>query len=296
MIRAPLSGLLAALMLAAPTAQAEPLTVLTAQGAVTVPATPAKIAVFDIAAIDTLTALGVIPDGTPDKLYLDYLSAVPVTPMGTLFEPDLEALAGLTPDLIIVGGRSSTQVGALSPIAQTIDMTIWEDIPGEARQRIEAYGTLFGKPEQAADLLAEFDAALTAARAAVAGKGTALIVQTNGPKVSAYGKGSRFGWLHSALDLPEAYANLTPDTHGDAVSFEFIAQANPDWLIVVDRAAAIGETASAQATLDNPLVAGTTAGQKGQILYLSSGPVYIAGGGYTSITTTLAELTAAFSK
>ena len=296
MIRAPLSGLLAALMLAAPAAQAEPIALQTAQGAVTVPATPAKIAVFDIAAIDTLAALGVTPDGTPDKLYLDYLADVPVTPMGTLFEPDLEALAGLAPDLIIVGGRSSTQVDALTPIAQTIDMTIWEDIPGEARQRIEAYGSLFGKTEKAAELMANFDAALTAARAAVAGKGTALILQTNGPKVSAYGKGSRFGWLHTALDLPEAYANLNPDTHGDAVSFEFIAQANPDWLIVIDRAAAIGETASAQATLDNPLVAGTTAGQKGQILYLSSGPAYIAGGGYTSITTTLAELTAAFSK
>lgn len=238
MIRAPLSGLLAALMLAAPVAQAGPVTVLTAQGEATVPATPAKIAVFDIAAIDTLAALGVTPDGTPDKLYLDYLSRVPLSPMGTLF----------------------------------------------------------GKTEQAAELLARYDGALGAARTAVAGKGTALIVQTNGPKVSAYGKGSRFGWLHTALDLPEAYANLNPDTHGDAVSFEFIAEANPDWLIVVDRAAAIGETASAQETLNNPQVAGTTAVKKGQILYLSSGPVYIAGGGYTSITTTLAELTAAFSK
>lgn len=296
MIRAPLFGLLAVLPLAVTMAQADPVTLLTAQGEVSVPATPDRIAVFDIAAIDTLTALGVTPDGTPDKLYVDYLSDVPVNAMGTLFEPDLEALAGLAPDLIIVGGRSSTQVDALSPIAPTIDMTIWEDIPAEARQRIEAYGTLFGKTEAAADLLATYDASLTAAKTAIAGKGTALILQTNGPKVSAYGKGSRFGWLHTALDLPEAYANLNPDTHGDAVSFEFIAEANPDWLIVVDRAAAIGETASAQATLDNPLVAGTTAGQKGQIIYLSSGPIYIAGGGYTSITTTLSELTAAFSR
>lgn len=296
MIRAPLFGLLAALPLAVSMAQADTVTVLTARGEVAVPASPAKVAVFDIAAIDTLTALGVTPDGTPDKLYVDYLADVPVTPMGTLFEPDLEALAGLAPDLIVVGGRSSTQVDALSPIAPTIDMTIFDDVPGEARQRIEAYGTLFGKTAEAAELLAGYDAALAAAQAAVAGKGTALILQTNGPKVSAYGKGSRFGWLHTALDLPEAYENLNPDTHGDAVSFEFIAEANPDWLIVVDRAAAIGETASAQATLDNPLVAGTTAGQNGQIIYLSSGPVYIAGGGYTSITTTLSELTAAFSK
>jgi iron complex transport system substrate-binding protein len=29
---------------------------------------------------------------------------------------------------------------------------------------------------------------------------------TNGPKVSTYGPGSRFGWVHAALDLPPAIA------------------------------------------------------------------------------------------
>jgi iron complex transport system substrate-binding protein len=119
---------------------------------------------------------------------------------------------------------------------------------------------------------------------------------TNGPKVSAYGRGSRFGWLHSALDLPEAFENLTPEVHGDAVSFEFIAEVNPDWLIVVDRSVAIGEKSSAQTTLDNPLVAGTTAAENDQIIYLSAAPLYIAGGGYTSLLTTLGEMTAAFIK
>lgn len=277
-------------------ALAEDVTIATAQGQMSVPAMPERVAVFDIAAIDTLAALGITPAGTPDRLYVDYLSGVPVTPMGTLFEPDAEALAGLKPDLIIIGGRSSTKGPALAPIAPVIDMTIWEDIPAEAAARITAYGDLFGRQDRAAELLATYQAKLAAARAAVAGKGRALILQTNGTKVSAYGAGSRFGWLHSALDLPEAHASLNPDTHGDAVSFEFIAEVNPDWLIVIDRAAAIGEGASARATLDNPLVAGTVAGRTGQIVHLSAAPIYIAGGGYTSITGTLDEITAAFSK
>lgn len=279
-------------------AWAEDVTITTARGEVTLPANPATLAVMDIAAIDTLAALGVVPQGVPDKLYVPYLAdrAGEATVIGTLFEPDLEALAGLDPDLIIAGGRSASQVEALSQVAPTIDMTIWEDVVGQGRDRIAAYGTLFGKEEQAARLIAALDAKLAETAAAVAGKGNALILQTNGPKISAYGAGSRFGWIHTALGLPEAHENLNPETHGDSVSFEFIAEVNPDWLIVIDRAAAIGEPASAADTLDNPLVAGTTAGQKGQIVYLSPAPIYIAGGGYTSMMTTLDELLAAFSR
>ena len=288
----------AALALSALPAFADEVTIATATGDVKLPANPATIAVLDIAAIDTLTALGVAPQGVPDKLYVPYLAdlAGKATVVGTLFEPALEALAALSPDLIIAGGRSSTQVGPLSQVAPTIDMTIWDDVVGQGRARIAAYGALFGKADKAAELTATLDAKLAEVTAAAAGKGKALILQTNGPKVSAYGKGSRFGWIHTALGIPEAHEKLNPETHGDSVSFEFIAETNPDWIIVVDRAAAIGEPASANDTLANPLVAGTTAGQKGQIVYLSAAPVYIAGGGYTSMMTTLDELLAAFGK
>ena len=287
--------LLATSLLVSP-ASAEDIQLPTATGPVSVAANPATVAVLDIAAIDTITALGVTPAGTPDHLYVPYLAdlAGKAIPVGTLFEPDLEALAALAPDLIIAGGRSSTQVEPLSAVAPTVDMTIWEDIPAEGRARIEAYGALFGKQAEAAALATAWDAKFTEAKAAVAGKGRALIVMTNGPKIAAYGKGSRFGWLHTALDLPEARENLDPETHGDAISFEFIAEVNPEWLIVVDRASAIGEAGSAQATLDNALVKGTVAGQKGQIVYLDSAPIYVAGGGFRSMMGTLDQLIAAF--
>lgn len=277
-------------------ALAADVTIATARGDVTLAAKPATLAVFDIAALDTIAALGVMPAGVPDKLYVDYLAEVGASaaPVGTIFEPNLEALAALGPDLIVIGSRSSTQGEALAPLAPTIDMTIGADLVADARARVLAYGSLFGREDKAAELVAALDAKLAAVQAAAAGKGRALILMTNGPKVAAYGKGSRFGWLHSTLNLPEAHENLNPETHGDAVSFEFIAETNPEWLIVVDRAAAIGEASSAQATLDNPLVKGTIAGTKGQIIYLNPTPLYVAGGGYTSVMGTLDELLAAF--
>jgi len=277
-------------------ATAQDIRIQTAQGEMTTASNPSNVVALDVAAIDTLSALGVSLAGVPDKVYVDYLGDLSATSVGTLFEPNMEAIANLTPDLIIAGGRSAAKVQPLSKIAPTLDMTIGEDTIADARANIATYGALFGKQDEAAELKASLEVQLDTAKSAATGKGKALILMTNGPKVSAYGRGSRFGWIHTALDLPEAFENLNPEVHGDAVSFEFIAEVNPDWLIVVDRSVAIGEAASAHTTLDNPLVAGTTAAQKDQIIYLSAAPLYIAGGGYTSLSTTLAELTTAFSK
>ena len=89
---------------------------------------------------------------------------------------------------------------------------------------------------------------------------------------------------------------LSVASHGDAISFEFIAQTNPDWLFVIDRGAAIGaEGQSAKETLDNPLVAETTAAQKDQIVYLNAGDAYIAGGGYQALMEMLDQVDTAFA-
>lgn len=288
---------LAALTLAAP-AFAQDVTIETATGPVAVSAQPETVAVFDIAALDTLTALGVPVAGVPTPVYLDSLSgaADEAQVVGTLFEPDFEALAVLQADLIVVGGRSSEQAGPVSDIAPAIDMTIWgDDLPGQARARIAAYGALFGKEAEAEALTADLDAKVAEAKGSVAGKGSGLILLTNGGKISVYGAGSRFGWLHTEIGLPEAVEGLDAEDHGQPVSFEFLAEHDPEWLLVIDRGAAIGaEGEAAAATLDNPLVAKTTAAQKGQIVYLDAAPLYIAAGGANAMMHTLDEIIAAF--
>ncbi|MGR3316086.1 siderophore ABC transporter substrate-binding protein [Roseovarius indicus] len=291
---------LAACLLGPAGALAEQVTVDTAGGPVDVQSEPETVAVFDMAALDTLAALGVAVDGAPSPVYLPYLEAAAegATQVGTLFEPDFEALAVLGPDLIIIGGRSSPQKAALERIAPTIDMTIWgADMVGQARDRLSAYGEIFGRQAEAAELRAALDAKLEDARKVVQGKGDGLIILTNGGKISAYGDDSRYGWLHTALGLPESYPTVTAHTHGEAVSFEFLAEIDPEWLLVVDRGAAIGAGGNAAAaTLDNPLVNGTSAARNGQIVYLDAGPVYIASGGIQSMLGTLDELIAAFGE
>lgn len=280
------------------TAWAEEVSVETYAGPVTTLLLPETVVALDLAAIDTLTALGIDVDGVPAFTPPAYLAPAMdgVQTVGSLFEPDFEALAVMAPDLIIAGGRSQRAVESLSEIAPTIDMTIWEDAIAQGRDRITAYGAIFNKEAEAAELVASYDAAIATAREAVAGKGSGLIILTNGGTVSAYGDDSRFGWIHLATGLPEAFPEVSAETHGESVSFEFIAEVNPDWLIVVDRAAAIGQEGEAAAvTLDNPLVAGTTAGQTGQIIYLDSAALYLASGGAQSVQIILGQITDAFT-
>ena len=272
----------------------------TARGTESVPSDPRTVVAFDLAAVDTLGALGVPVAGRPDILGTGYLeeSAGDAPIVGTVFEPDFEAVNALAPDLVIVGGRSATQYDALSGLAPTLDMTI----PGEALvetglDRIDAYGALFGKEDEATALRSRLEDRIETAKAAIKGRGDGLIVLTNGPKISAYGAGTRFGWIHDTLNLPEAVETEAEGTHGQPVSFEFVAAADPDWLLVIDRAAAIGdEGARAEATLDNPLVAETKAWREGQVVYLNAADAYLVGGGARAMERTLDTLTDAFGK
>ncbi|NHF74332.1 siderophore ABC transporter substrate-binding protein [Paracoccus xiamenensis] len=282
-------------------ALAEEVAITTAQGEVTVNAPPAKVVAFDVAAIDTLTALQVPLAGVPDNLYIPALKnnpALKVDTVGTLFEPDLEKLAGLAPDLIVVGSRSAAQKGAVEQVSPTIDMTIGPDMIPEAEARLAAYGTLFDKTAEADALKAALDEKLATLKTAAEGKGTALIVMTNGPKLAAYGTGSRFGWLHDQTGLPPAIADLNAEEgHGNVLTHEAIAQANPDWLLVLDRGAAVGEDGqSAEATLKSPLVEGTNAWKNGNVVYLPAAELYIGGGGYGSLVAVVDTLTEALSK
>lgn len=286
--------LAACLGLATPLA-ADTVTVETWAGPAEVPLRPETTFVYDMAALDTLDALGVEGVTSIANTYLDHLAQYEGN-AGTLFEPDFEAIHAEQPDLVILGGRSMEHAEMAARLAPTIDMTIWgEDVVAQGLARLATYGAIYDKADEAEALKAEVEAAVAATREAAEGRGRGLIVLTNGPKISAYGSGSRFGWLHAASGLAEAAAGLEETVHGQAVSFEFIRDVNPDWLLVIDRVAAIGaEGSNARATLDNPLVRETAAWRAGQVIYLDAGPLYIAGGGVQSILGTLATLRDAF--
>ncbi|MGH1331362.1 MAG: siderophore ABC transporter substrate-binding protein [Paracoccaceae bacterium] len=296
-----ISRSLLALTLAAiaPPLSAEPLEITTAQGKITLPYQAKTIVALDGAAIDTLAALGAIPQAVVAPLYVEALSAQvkEARVVGTLFEPDFEKIAALQPDLIVVGGRSVAQAAPLGRIGQVIDMSIGQDALNDGLARLATFGEITGRREKAQELAQALEAKIAKARGLIEGQGNALIVMANGPKLSVFGPQSRFGWLHSALNWAPAVADILEAPHGEAVSFEYIAKANPDTLLVIDRGRAVAQgTGNAQATLDTPLIAGTTAAKNGRILYLSPAEIYVTGGGIQALNVTLDEIIAALSQ
>jgi len=278
--------------------EAAEVTVPHAQGETAVPADPQTVVVFDVGVLSTLDSLGVEVVGVPEATYPESLSRYGgdgYTKVGSLFEPDYEAVNALEPDLIIVGGRSAAVYPQLAEIAPTIDLSVDSaDFLASFTERTTALGEVFGEEQQVADRLAAIETRAAEVREAAQDDGEALFVMTNASEVSAYGAGSRFDIVHDELGLEPADEDLTEANHGDAVSFEYLAETNPDILLVLDRDAAIGESgANAQAVLDNELVRGTTAWQNDDVHHLDSSVWYIAPNGLPSVETMIEEVAAA---
>ena len=256
----------------------------TVKGKVSLAINPAPLVVYDMTLMQDLAALDVAIAGMPSDLPLDNLQSKnqpEPKAVGTVFEPDLEALNAMQPQAILVGSRMAEKYDALSSIAPTLDMTIdTANIYESSKQRLLDLGALFDKSAQAATLQGNIDSLIDETKAVTKDKGKGLIVMVNGNKMSTYGEKSRYGFVHTVLDIPMADNQIADARHGQPISFEYLQKTNPDWLFVIDRTAAIGEDGiGAKAVLDNPLVAQTNAWSKDQVVYLSPDS-YLAFGGY----------------
>ncbi|UOO83075.1 siderophore ABC transporter substrate-binding protein [Uruburuella testudinis] len=273
--------------------------ITTAEGSAEVPARPAKVAVYDYAVLDTVTALGVHPAVVPEKSFLDYLdqASAQAVGAGTIFEPDQEALHAARPDLIMLGLSANRLQHELKAIAPTVNMSVnGSSLISDGLKRLDDFGRLFGKTAEAEALHRQTARLLADTRAAIRAQNphNALVIMVNGGKLSAFGEASYFGWVYRELGIPIAPNSLALQQRGLPVSFEFLRQTDPDWLFVVDRSTAVGEAGlAARSVLDNPLMHQTRAWRQGHIVYLSSA-AFIAGGGIRQIQLDLNNIRRAF--
>ncbi|MBF0707463.1 siderophore ABC transporter substrate-binding protein [Alkalihalobacillus hwajinpoensis] len=276
--------------------ETEEVTVKHDLGETTVQKNPENVVVFDFGTLDTLDKLGVEVAGVPQANIPSYLSkyeADTYENAGGLKEPDFEQIAEMNPGLIIISGRQSDAYEELSKIAPTIYMGVdTTDYIPSFKKNVTTLGEIFGKEAEAEEELAKIDEEISSVQdltSSLDEKG--LITLVTGGKVSAYGAGSRFGLIHDVLGLPEADANLEASTHGQSISFEYIAEKNPGYLFVVDRDAVVdgGET-SAKEVIENELVKNTDAYKNDHIVYLDPNYWYLSGGGLESVTEMVSEI------
>ena len=267
------SGLCLVALCLAQAAHAATVDITHSSGTTAVPVNPQRVVVLDWSVLDTLSALDVevagIPSSNPPELLKQYRSDNFIK-AGTLFEPDFEALKNAMPDLIIIGRRSQVQYDEVSQFGATIDLTPNpNDLLGSVVSNTLTLGRIFSREDKARALTEKLEASVQELKALSAGQGTGLVVLTTGGRMSAFGIGTRFGMLHDVFGVKPAVDNLQVGRHGQSVSFEYLLEANPDWLFVMDRDAAIGrEGVAAREMMNNELIEATTAGSRDQIVYL----------------------------
>lgn len=271
-------------------ATAQDIVVTHPQGETTISGVPSKVLVQDWAAFDNLTALGIPVAGVPGSNAPAYLAdsvSADALKLGSLQEPDFEGIAAAEADLYIVASRSRTAYPTAAEILPTLDMSVDNAaLIAGVEASLTQYGEIFGVEDKAAELISNLDAKVAEVKAAAEGKGSALVLVTNAGNIGVYGPESRVSWIHNEVGIPSAMDNVEDGDHGgDTVSFEFILEANPEWLFVVDRDAGVGAggNEAAAALLDNELVNQTTAAKEGHIVYLDAQPAYITMHGYSGL-------------
>jgi iron complex transport system substrate-binding protein len=293
-----LPAVIAALALAG-TALAADITVKHAQGETTLAVPPKTVLTYDIATLDTLDALGVDIAGLPGTNLPAYLAKYGddrYLKVGSLFEPDYEAVAAAQPDLVVVAGRSSRAYGELSKLAPTIDLSNdWPRFADAIKENSRTLGAIFDKSAEVEAMIKALDEKIDAIRAKAPGAGKAMVLLTNAAEVTTYGPSSRFGWIFDTLGFTPATGKIIPEPHGDIVSFEYILEADPDWIFVIDRDSATG-TASSAAILDNELVNEVKAVRQGHVVSLDPVRAYIVNGGLPAFTALVDQVAAALGE
>ena len=176
-----------------------------------------------------------------------------IADVGMHRDPNLEALVAAEPDLIISGQRFSkfdAQIKELAPDVPLINLEPREGQPfdQELIREVTNLGEIFGKQDEAKKLVDDFNASIERAKKAYDGSSTVMAVDVSGGNIGyvAPGKGRTWGPVFDLLGLkPALEVEGSTDSHtGDDISVEAIAQANPAWIFVLDRDAAITKDGS----------------------------------------------------
>nr|WP_289710040.1 siderophore ABC transporter substrate-binding protein [Peribacillus butanolivorans] len=274
-------------------AKSEEITVKHKLGETKVKTNPEKVVVFDMGTLDTLDKLGVEVAAVPHDGLPEYLSKYEGTTenAGGLKEPDFEKINEIAPDLILISGRQSDAYEELSKIAPTVYVGVDTTKYMESfEENVTLLGKIFGKEKEAAKEFASVEENITALKEKAPTDKKGLIILASGGKVSAYGPDSRFGIIHDVFGVPAVDDKLEVSTHGQSISFEYIAEKDPDYLFVVDRDAVAGDGAAAKETVENDIVKNTKAYKEGNIIYLDPNYWYLSGGGLESVDSMVKEV------
>jgi len=184
------------------------------------PASVPRVAALEWSAVETLYALGITPVAVSDiRGYHDWVAApvLPpqVTELGLRTEPNLELLASLSPDLLILPDHSALPVSRLQQIAPVWEYSFRE--PGEtllntARDNILQLALRLHREAQAQQFLTGFRQQMAGYRrqlAPMAGKKILMFTLLSPRQVLVLTHDSLFGEVLAATGLECAWQGAT---------------------------------------------------------------------------------------
>ena len=254
-------------------------------GTLTVNVPPTSVVALDNRTFETLAAWGVelsaaartlMPSTNPLK------DDDSIPDLGNHREPNLELIVAAEPDLIVNGQRFTDffdDIATLAPDAVQLNLEPREGEPfdAELKRQVTVLGRVFGKEAEAEALNGEFDASIEAVRAAYTEGETVMAVNVSGGNVGyiAPSLGRTLGPLFDIFGFTPALQvdGASDDHQGDDISVEAIADANPDWILVMDRDAAVSADdpeykPAAQVIEESAALQGVTAVAEGNIIYM----------------------------
>ena len=178
------------------------------------------------------------------------IQAMPAT------EPNLEGLAALAPDHIVILNFFANELGLdqLQATAETVTV-----IPDglDPIEQIEFLAEAFGREEAAAELVADYEAAMESAKQPLAGQSVTVAAIYGGPSIAAFIDGP---WavpatlLESGASLVPAAGSLEADRNGRAyLSLEQIELLSGPKLILLTSGLVDGESAAIKQVTESPL-------------------------------------------
>ena len=255
---------------------------------------PQRAAVLDMNEADFLDQLSIPIAGMPKDYVPHFLQKYKddqqVQDLGAIVQPNMERIYTLKPDIILMTPLQANQYQALSKIAPTVHYDI--NFNNSQQHHIEAIkahlitlGQIFNQQQLATQKVDALDAKVAEVRKITANRPEkALVVLHNNGAFSNFGVQSRYGFVFNAFGVKPASTVVDASLHGQPISSEFIKQADPDILYIVDRTAVMEHRPTIDAErMSNPLLRQTKAWKNGKVVFVDADAWYITAASPTSM-------------
>ncbi|ODP99484.1 ferric anguibactin-binding protein [Salinivibrio sp. SS3] len=275
-----------------------PITITHELGNTVIEYRPNRVAALDMNEVDFLDQLevpiaGMVKDYVPHYLS-EYKVDQNIEDLGAIVQPNIERVYMLKPDLILMTPLHTENYKELANIAPTIhfDDSIQNHIE-KVEEHLITLGQIFDKEALAQQKVKKLQRKVQEVQKLTSTRSEkALVVLHNNGAFRNFGPHSRYGFIFEELGVNPASAAAENSLHGQPISSEFIQQADPDILYIVDRTAVMERRSKINYDdVSNPLLRQTKAWKNHRVVFVDADAWYIAAASPTAINIMLDDIT-----